>query len=268
MNRLYTLVTGGSMGIGKAMAIECALRKHNILIVALPGPELEETTREIKEKFDVETDFFAIDLSESYAPEKVYLWCKKNNYQVNFLINNAGVAGSTSFEFSEPSYSDIRILVNVRALVLLTKYFIPMLKEQQKSYILNIGSLSAYYAIPYKAVYSSTKAFVLHFSMAIRQELRNSGISVCVVCPNGVHTNDGTFSRIKAHGLMGRLTQISADELARVTIKEVYSGKAVIIPKLINRFLLLLARFIPASLEQKILGREFEKEMKINRQMY
>ena len=263
MDKLFTLITGASMGIGKAMAIECAGRKHNILIVALPGIEIEITAKEIRDKFHVEVQTLAIDLSGKEAPERVYCWCLENKYNVNFLINNAGIAGTASFQESEPDYSDVRILVNVRALVLLTRYFIPMLKQHEKAYILNIGSLSAYFPIPFKAVYSASKAFVLQFSKALRLELKNTGISVSVVCPNGVHTNEGTFERIKAHGLMGRLTQISSTDLAKIAIKGVYNRKAVIIPKFINRLLLVLKKFIPGSLEQKILSREFEKEMKV-----
>jgi len=261
MNKKYTLVTGGSMGIGKAMAHECASRNQNILLVALPGKELEETAREISEKFKVDVQFLAIDLTGLDAPKKVYEWCINNNFDVDFLINNAGIAGTSVFQESDPEYSDIRIMVNIRALVLLTRYFLPLLQKHEKSYILNIGSLSAYYAIPYKAVYSASKSFVVQFTRAIHEELRNTGISISVVCPNGVQTNEGSFARIKSHGLMGKLTQIPADQLARLSISKVYKGKIVIIPKTVNRILLLLNKLIPSSMEQKILRREFEKEV-------
>ena len=258
----YTLITGASQGIGKAFAMECASRGQNILLVALPESPLHETAEEIEQQYGVMANILAIDLTESAAPENVFQWCLENNYRVNFLINNAGLAGTHVFEEDSTDHIDKMLLLNLRAFVLLTKYFIPMLKEEGPSHILNIASLSAFYAIPFKAVYSASKSFMVQLSKALRSELQYSGISVSVVCPNGVDTNMGTSERIKAHGLMGRLTQISATDLARYTIKKVYQGKKVIVPKAINRILLQIKKGIPESLLINILNKEFGKEMR------
>jgi len=260
----YTLITGSSQGIGKGYAMEFAKRGHNVLLVALPEPKLEETAFEIKEKFKVKVETLAIDLAKEDAPQQVYDWCKNNSYVVDILVNNAGVAGTSVFDESPLEYSDMRIQVNVRALVLLCRLFIPDLKKQPKAYILNTGSLSAYYSIPYKSVYSASKAFVLTFSKAIRDELYGSSVSVSVVNPNGVYTNDGTFGRINAHGAKGRLTATTADELAVIAIDGMFKGKGVIIPKFVNKFLLFLQKLIPAGLEQRILRKEFMKEVKVS----
>lgn len=260
----YTLITGSSQGIGKGYAMEFAKRGHNVLLVALPEPKLEETALEIKEKYPVKVASLPIDLAKEDAPQNVYDWCKKNDYVVDILVNNAGVAGTAIFEESPLEYSDMRIQVNIRALVLLCRLFIPDLKKLPKAYILNTGSLSAYYSIPYKSVYSASKAFVLTFSKAIRDELHGSSVSVSVVNPNGVYTNDGTFGRINAHGAKGRLTATTSDELAIIAIDGMFSGKTVIIPKFVNKFLLFLQKLIPARLEQRILRKEFMKEVKVS----
>ncbi|NJO91707.1 MAG: SDR family NAD(P)-dependent oxidoreductase, partial [Chloroflexia bacterium] len=198
------------------------------------------------------------------APEEVYNWSKGKGYVVDILVNNAGIAGTSVFDESPLGYSDLRIMVNVRALVLLCRLFIPDLKKLPKAYILNTGSLSAYYSIPYKSVYSASKAFVLNFTKAIREELRDTSISVSIVNPNGVFTNDGTFGRINAHGAKGRLTAVSTDELAQITIPAMFKGKAVIIPKFINKFLLVLQKLIPGKVEQRILRKEFMKEVRVS----
>ncbi|MDF1549480.1 MAG: SDR family NAD(P)-dependent oxidoreductase [Bacteroidales bacterium] len=260
----YTLITGSSQGIGKGYAMEFAKRGYNVLLVALPDSKLEETATEIKEKYQVKVAILPIDLAEKDAPQNVYNWCKENDYIVDILVNNAGVAGTTIFEESPLDYSDMRIQVNIRALVLLCRLFIPDLKKLPKAYILNTGSLSAYYSIPYKSVYSASKAFVLTFSKAIRDELHGSSVSVSVVNPNGVYTNDGTFGRINAHGAKGRLTATTAEQLAVIAIDEMFKGKGVIIPKFVNKFLLFLQKLIPAKLEQSILRKEFMKEVKVS----
>jgi uncharacterized protein len=264
METTFVLITGSSQGIGKAYAMELASRGHNILLVALNEAKLVETLNEIKSKYPVIIDSLAIDLSEKESPQKVYDWCKQNNYVIDILINNAGIAGTAIFDQSSPEYSDMRILVNVRALVLLCRLFIPDLKKLPKAFILNTGSLSAYYSIPYKSVYSASKAFVVTFSKAIRNELYGTSVSVSVVNPNGVYTNEGTYRRTNAHGIKGRLTAIIPEKLAKIAIDGMFKGKAVIIPKFVNRLLLIIQKLIPARLEQKILRNEFIKEVKVS----
>lgn len=257
----YTLVTGASKGIGKAIAKECASRKMNVLLVALPNENLKEVSQKIVNDFGVKSDFLEIDLTKFDSPENVYKWCKKKNYTIDILINNAGIAGTTVFEKSSLKYSDTRIQLNIRALVLITRLFIPELKKSPTSYILNIGSLSAYYAIPYKSVYAATKAFVLSFSTALNDELKDTSIFVSVVCPNGVETNTGTFKRIKSHGYFGNLTKIPAAKLADYAITKMFKKQVVIIPKRINRILFFAEKIIPEKLLQLILLKEFKKEL-------
>jgi len=258
----YTLITGGSSGIGRALAFECAARKMNLLLVALPGKELALTGKAIMKKHQVTVHTFETDLRKPESPEQVYKWCRENHFRVNMLINNAGVAGTSVFEESSIEYNDDRIQLNIRALVTLSHLFIPHMKTLPEAFILNVASLSAFYAIPYKSIYSASKAFVVSFSKSIREELRNTPVQVSVVCPNGVGTNQGTHTRIKAHGYKGRVTQISPENLARLSIKETLKGKRVIIPGRINRGLFILGNLIPGSIKQRLLAREFRKELK------
>jgi uncharacterized protein len=260
-NEVYTLITGGSMGIGKALALDCASRGMNLLLVALPGNELEETANEISGKFQVLVHTFAVDLAMIDGPELVYKWCIADDYKVNVLVNNAGLAGSSAFRSSELAYTDARIMVNIRAMALITQLFIPLLEIHPRAYILNIGSLAAYFPIPYKTVYAASKAFVLSFSQSLNSELSQTNISVSVVCPNGVETNSGTFTRIKAHGYFGRLTRIEAIRLANLSISGMLNRKEVIVPKRINKFLLVLNHFIPGKLRRNILKKRFLKEL-------
>jgi len=260
----YTLITGASSGIGKAMAYECAGRSMNLLLVALPGTGLEQVHSDILSRFDVKADYFETDLCENDSPYQVLEWCESRRYQVSFLINNAGKAGTAVFSRSEPLYTDERILLNVRAVALLTRIFLPMLLSQEKANVLNVGSLSAFFPVPYKSVYAATKSFVVQFSKAINAELRSTGVRVSVVCPNGVRTNEGTNFRIDSHGWVGRITELSAEEVARISISAALKGKKVIIPGAINRFLLILQKTVPSVIQEKILIREFNKEVKVS----
>jgi len=262
MEKFYTLITGGSSGIGKAFAVECAKRGMNTLLVALPGPELEQTADEISSAYPVDVRHLAVDLTRIDAPEKVYSWCTDLNIRVNFLINNAGITGTTLFENSEPEYNDLRIMLNVRAMAMLTRYFIPVLKEIPGSRILNIGSMSGFFPVPYKTIYSATKAFVLSFSKSLSKELASSGIGVFIVCPNGVETNTLTSYRIQTHRIWSRLTTITPERLAKESLDRIEKGKKVFVPLFMNRLLLFTGKLLPDSIIMNLLEREFREELK------
>lgn len=261
VNTPYTLITGASSGIGKAMAWYCGSLGMNLILVSLPDEGLSQVAIAMAEKFNIKTVFFETDLSKHDSPQEVFNWTQSNGLDVNILINDAGVAGASVFEKSDLKYIDDRIMVNIRALVMLSRLFLPVLKTHTSSYILNVGSLAGFFPIPYKTMYSASKAFVLFFSKALRCELKSTGVSVSVLCPNGVRTNSTTNTRINSHGKVGRITEQNADLVARKGIDGMLNHKFRIIPGGINHLLLGLQMIIPSSVQQKILAREFIKEV-------
>ena len=94
----YTLITGASQGMGLHMAKECAALNRNILLISLPNENLQKLSLEIKEKYSVQSAYFEIDLTEKDSAKNIFNWVKKNNYSIDFLINNAGFGGVGSFE--------------------------------------------------------------------------------------------------------------------------------------------------------------------------
>lgn len=261
-NSTFTLVTGASSGIGKEIAWYCGSIGMNLILVSLPDERLDQVALEIAEKHSVKTVYFETDLTKLDSPEEIFNWTQTKGLDVNILINNAGVAGASVFEISDIEYIDMRIMLNIRALVMLSRLFLPVLKTHQNSYILNVGSLAGFFPIPYKCMYSASKAFVLFFSKALRHELKGTGVSVSVLCPNGVRTNIATNARINSHGRIGQLTELSARLVARKAVEGMLRHRLIIIPGKINYILLLLNRILPASIQQNILSREFMKEVK------
>ncbi len=257
----FTLVTGASSGIGKAISFELAKRKHNVLLVSLPGQGLEKIAAELQSRYQIKTGWFETDLSMTRGPKSVFDWTRSENYTVQYLVNNAGIAGTMAIDNVDEKYIDDRLLVNIRALVILCRYFIPEMKKLPSAGILNISSLSAFFSIPFKSIYAASKAFVMNFSRAIRTELKNTNISVSVVCPNGVRTNQGTHARIEAHGNKGRLVTLDSEEVARIAVDGMLKRKFLIIPGKLNYMLFTASRFIPISIQQYFLYREFYKEI-------
>ena len=95
----YALITGASLGIGKAIAKELSRRKYNTLLVALDTPELKKLEDEIKDVYDTKVDSFGIDLTDPTATQQIFDWCKDHNYTISILINE-GIFGLFVFEVS------------------------------------------------------------------------------------------------------------------------------------------------------------------------
>jgi short-subunit dehydrogenase len=260
---VYTLITGASSGIGKAMAEYCGSLGMNLLLVSLPGEGLGDVARQIAGQYHVHTDFLETDLSSLESPEAVYSWVSGKKYPVNILVNNAGLAGTVVFENTDLPYIDQRLLVNIRALVMLTRLFLPDLKKHDKAHILNVGSLSAFFSIPYKSLYSATKSFVVNFSRGVRYELKETPVKISVVCPNGVKTNPVSHARVDSHGIITKLTTLSAKEVAMISIDEMLNDRFLIIPGIFNRMIYVISKIIPLQIKQSILSREFLKELKV-----
>ena len=184
----YALITGASKGIGKAIAEELAKRDYDLLLVARSESLLKSVAKDIHETQGVKVATLAIDLSEVDVARKVLAWVQSKGYEVSILVNNAGYGLVGEFESYSIEDNRNMMTLNMNTLVELCQVFLPMLKKQPKSYILNIASSTAYQALPMMSVYAATKVFVLNFSRALKYELRKSSVSVTSVSPGATTT--------------------------------------------------------------------------------
>lgn len=257
----YTLITGASLGIGNTMARYCAGLGMNLALVSLPNEQLGKTAEDLAKQYKVKVYFLEIDLTESDAPQRVVDWILFENLNINILINNAGLAGASIFETSTLDYIDARILLNIRATVLLTRLFIPILAKNKNSYILNVSSMAAFYAIPYKSLYSATKSFILNFSKSIRVELRGKGIHVSVLCPSGVRSNGVMHDRMDKHTIFARWAEVTPAEVAKTAIDKMLKHKFLIIPGFFSRLVVSASLFVPSSVQERYILHEYRKEV-------
>ncbi len=242
---MYTLITASSAGIGKELAIQCAQKKMNLLLVALPGIELEETANQIRLEYDVKCHCLGIDLSTSCAGKKVFDWVQRNGFKVNVLINNAGIGSKGMFDKISEDFYLKQIQVNVVTTCLLTRLFIPVLQANKPAHILNVGSLGGFFIIPDKTVYSATKAFVYSFTRSLQMELKGSGIKVSVVCPGGTNTNSNTTAINGDLKGFAKISILDAEEVAKEAVAKMLKGHVVIIPGFFNKLYYSLSQFVP-----------------------
>ena len=251
------LITGASQGLGRAFAEECAGRGMALVLVALPGTGLVELTRILERAYQVPIEAVECDLTRPEVPAQLAVRCRARGFDVDTLINNAGVGFTSSFAQSSASQNEATVQLNVAALVRLTQEILPALQEKQRAWILNVASLGAFFPMPSMPVYSSTKVFVLTFSRLLRAELRGSGVRVSALCPNGIRTNRATRELIERQGLAGRLTCRFPDEVARAGLRGLFRGAAVIVPGLANQVLAGASPLVPQGLYMRVISRRW-----------
>ncbi|MDQ3395806.1 MAG: SDR family oxidoreductase, partial [Bacteroidota bacterium] len=256
--RKYTLITGSSSGIGKAMAEECAKRNQNLILAALPNTGLEQVKIYLQNKYTVDIKIFELNLTKHESIQNLYDWCDDQNLSIDKLINNAGIGDCSYFESTDINFYLDMIQLNAQAVLTMTKLFIPKLREHKQSYILNTGSFAALMPVPFKSVYSATKSFVLAFSRALEMELKEFGIHVSCVCP-GPTSTEVLMARHEAMGQKSDFLIMTPEEVAKLAIDGLLSHKGLIVPGWKNKLLLNVDLVMPHKLKNYILKRIFKK---------
>ena len=240
------LITGASEGLGKHLALECARRHMNLVLVALPDSHLQSLARYISYNYGVHVWAFEKDLCAEASCAELYEAVKAEGITISILINNAGMGGTFFFGQRSTEYYNTLIRLNVVAATLLTRLFLDDLKAEAPSFILNVSSLAGILHPPKKGVYGGTKAFLLAFSKSLRRELKEDKISVSVLCPGSMNT---TWQLMLQNRIMdswiARQSVLYPCVVARMAIAKMLAGKGVIVPGRWNRCFLVWNSFFP-----------------------
>jgi short-subunit dehydrogenase len=259
----YTVVTGASMGLGAAFAEACAKRGQNLVLAALPGTGLGEVATRLRDRYGVAVEAIETDLSTKAGQEGFLATVLAEGRRVSLLINNVGMASNGLFDLIPLENQRRCVDLNIQSTMALTYGLIPRLSETPGAGILTVASLSALYPMPLFAVYAATKAFLLNWSLALRQELGPLGIRVCVLAPGGINTTAEIREKNKAQGLAGRLSSQEPEAVAEEALDRMPRAKGLVIPGRFNRILAFLGRFSPKNFTaaaifwrwNKVLGR-------------
>jgi short-subunit dehydrogenase len=242
-----TLITGGSVGIGAALAEVFAEHGHDLILVARNREKLEARAQSIRQKFPVEVSCIPEDLADPAGPGRLYESVTGQGLVVHYLVNNAGVGLYGKFATTDLDTELKMIRLNVTAPVELTKRFLPQMVERRSGRILNVASTAAFVPGPWMSIYYATKAFLLSFSGAIAYELKPNGISVTTLCPGPTESE----FKVRAGSERSRLFEaflMDAPTVARAGYEGMMRGKVVVIPGWRNKLIPVAARLIPRPL--------------------
>ncbi len=247
----WAVITGASSGIGAEFARKLAAKKFNLVLIARRENRLLSLSSELKEKFKIDIDIIAGDLTETDTINSIKE--KTHNKEVGLLINNAGF-GSTG-EFANNDYEKERKMVILNCVVptILTHHFVTGMIERKRGGIVFLGSMVAFQSTPMMAAYSATKAFNLFLGESLWYELRKHNIDVLALNPGGTNTE---FQRI-ASSETGPFVR-NAEQVVETAISSL-GKKPSVIDGTFNKLMAVGGKFLPRKIVVLIAGRLAEK---------
>ncbi len=252
MLRPTALVTGGSGGIGLELAKILARNDFDLVLVARKRDTLEAAAGQLEGKFAVKAHVFTADLRRADAPQAIFDFLQNENIPIEVLVNNAGFGLGGEFSETELQLELEMIQVNISALTHLTKLFLAPMLRRRSGRVLNVASTAAFQPGPLMAVYYASKAYVLSFSEALSEELRNSGVTVTALCPGPTHTGFADAAQRGDSRLFNAFGISDADDVAQYGFDAMMQGKRIAIPGVKNKILAQANRFAPRALSAKL----------------
>ena len=179
------LITGGTSGIGKELAKLFAQDGYNLILVARSTQELENTAAELMQH-NIRVKTIAKDLSKM---EDAKALTSEVTDQIDVLVNDAGQGVYGLFKDNDIERELDIVHLNICATVILTKHFLQQMVSRGQGRILNLGSVAGKLPGPWQAVYHATKAFVLSFTTAVREEVKDTGVTLTALMPGVTDTD-------------------------------------------------------------------------------
>lgn len=242
------LITGASAGLGAEFARLFARDKYDLVLVARRAAKLTELADELRRQHAITVKTIPLDLGLPQAAQSLFEETQRNAVQVDILVNNAGYGLSGRFADMplEEAYGQIQL--NITALTLLTRLYLGPMLERRSGRIMNIASTAAFVPGPRMAVYYATKAYVLSFTEAIADELRNSDVTVTCFCPGATVTEFQKRAQTEEARLFKRLPPMDAKTVAALGYRALMDGKTLAVAGFLNWLLAESVRFAPRKL--------------------
>ena len=257
MNQV-ALITGASSGIGRDLARIHASKQGDLVIVARREEALLKLKTELEQQYGVKVLCLAADLTEPAAIERIVAELKRQNIEIEFLINNAGFGGHGKFHERLWEQDEAMIQLNITALCALTHIVVQDMVARKRGRILNVASTAGFLPGPLQAVYYATKAFVVSFSQAIAEELQEDNITVTALCPGPVAT--GFSNRAGLEDVETFKNAAASADVAAVGYNAMLQGKLIAINDWKLSFLLnWLLPFLPRRTVLRLSRRAMEK---------
>ena len=254
------LITGASSGIGLELAKVHASKGGDLVLVARNKLRLDELKTELESKFKVKVYTIGKDLSLANSAQEVYNETKNQNIEIDYLINNAGFGDFGMFVDTDWNKELQMINLNITTLTHFTKLYLQDMVKRGSGRIMNVASTAAFQSGPTMAVYFATKAYVLSFSEAIDNEVRDKGVTVTTLCPGATESGFQAAAAMEESNLVKGKKLPTSKEVAEYGYKAMIKGKTVAIHGLMNYIMASSVGLLPRAWVVKITRKMQDKK--------
>lgn len=259
-NNQTALITGASSGIGYQLAKLFAQDGYNLVLVARNEDQLRKVAHEFTNQFGTQKiTVIAKDLSKDGSPEEVYEETKRQGIEVNVLVNDAGFGEHGLFSETDLKKELAMIHLNVVSLTYLTKVYLQDMLVRKEGKILQLASVASYQPTPLLAVYAATKAYVLSFTEALINELKDTGVTMTALIPGATDTD--FFRRAGAedsHAAQGSLSDPA--EVAKEGYEALMKGDDKVVVGLKNKAMTTVSNVLPDQVNAAMARKQMEDE--------
>jgi len=254
------LITGASGGIGRELARLHACECDHLILLGRTQAHLDALKEELESGNEhLKVDVLAKDLSKPGAADEVYEMTSNKGIKLGYLINNAGFGDFGEYTDARWNKIEHMMYLNMITLSRLTQLYAKDMVAQGQGRIMNVASIGAFVPGPLMAVYYATKAYVLHFSEALNNELKDTKVTVTALCPGPTLSGFQVRAGIDEGAFNIYKNSSTPKEVATFGYQAMLKGKAVAIHRFRNRIWVFLVRIAPRSWVVKIMRRLLEK---------
>ena len=267
IDKATVLITGGSKGIGYALAEEFARHGHHLILVARHADSLKKASEKISNQFNIEIHTITIDLTEPYAPDKLFQQVDNDGTKVDILVNNAGVGVTGNFAEQNLESSMKMLQLNMMALTRLTHLFVQPMLARKQGRIMNVGSVVSYFSgAPNWAAYVASKHYIKAFCKGLSRELKNTGVAVTLLSPGATTTDFVATANATTMRAYQTPSNVSPADIAKIAYRNCQAGKATATPGVFNKILSFLGELPPRAIAFEVfafLSQKTSKEEKL-----
>jgi uncharacterized protein len=250
----FTIITGGSEGIGKAFAEASLKRGDAVLLVARDNTLLQETQKELEATTNGRCHTLALDITQTDAGGQIDSAVAAADGYVDLLINNAGIGASGDFVRQCPDQLKKMINLNMAASTILMRHVLPGMCDRGRGGIINVASLGAAVPGPYQAAYYASKSYLVSLTEAVTHEIRGQGVRLLAVLPGPVET--AFHARMGANEALYRtlLPSLTPAFVARSALAAFDRGQTIAVPGTPGALISYALRLLPHPIAVPIVG--------------
>lgn len=251
------LITGGSQGIGLELARIFAANDFDLVLVARRQEQLDQAAQELR-KLGAGVTVIAKDLFDTANARALYDEVQARQINIDVLVNNAGQGLFGKFIETDLEEEMAIVQLNICSLVTLTKLFVKDMLQRGSGKILNVSSIAGKVPGPYQSVYHGTKAFVHSFTEAVRNELKDTGVTLTSLLPGATDTDffhkaDMEASKIAQDDKLADPAQVAKDGY-----EALMQGKDMVVSGMQNKLLVAMSNVLPDSLAAETMRKQQE----------